>query len=257
LYCKVLRIGQTYFMWFSGRDGSTSRIGLATSPDGIVWTKHGANPVLDVGGPGQWDAYYVEDPAVVFTNGLFYMVYTARPYLEAQQIGLATSPDGVTWQKYASNPVLTGQPNWEGANVAVASMLFRDTTFHLWYSANGSGTWQAGYATAPLDYPPLGVTQDPDGIPEEVYLAQNYPNPFNPETVIEFGLAEAGFVRLEVFNTLGQRVKALVGAELGAGSHSVRFDGTDLPSGTYFYRLTTPARGYQTPVLQGKMLLVK
>jgi predicted GH43/DUF377 family glycosyl hydrolase len=154
LYCKVLLVGQTYLMWYSGRDGSTSRIGLATSPDGITWTKHASNPVLGVGNPGQWDAYYVEDPAVVALNGLFYMVYTARPNLATQQIGLATSLDGIAWQKYAANPILTSQPGWEGANVAVASLLFKDNMFHMWYSADGSGTWKAGLATAPLEYPP-------------------------------------------------------------------------------------------------------
>jgi hypothetical protein len=256
LYCRVLLVGQTYLMWYSGRDGSTSRIGLATSHDGIVWTKHASNPVLDVGAPGQWDAYYVEDPAIALLNGTFYMVYTARPFLEAQQIGLATSSDGITWQKFAANPILTGQPGWEGANVTVASMLFKETKFHLWYSADGSGTWQAGYATSPLEYSPLEVGPVPAGVPEKTYLRQNYPNPFNPETVVEFGLAESGLVRLEVFNTLGQRVKVLVAAELAAGQHSARFDGTHLPSGTYLYRLTTTSQR-DSDLLQGKMLLVK
>lgn len=257
LYCKVLLVDSTYTMWYSGRDGSTSRIGLATSPDGVIWTKHPTNPVLDVGSPGQWDAYYVEDPAVLLQNGTYYMVYTARPQLSEQQIGLATSPDGINWQKYAGNPVLVGQPGWEGPNVTVGSMLFKDGIFHLWYSADGSGLWQAGYATSLLEYSPLGVGSGPVGVPEKTSLQQNYPNPFNPETVVGFGLAESGQVRLEVFNALGQRVKILVAGELAAGQHSARFDGAHLPSGTYFYRLTTSSQRHPGPVLQGKMLLLR
>jgi photosystem II stability/assembly factor-like uncharacterized protein len=75
-------------------------------------------------------------------------------------------------------------------------------------------------------------------IPMQVYLAQNYPNPFNPTTVIPFGLSEAGVVRLEVYNVLGQRVAVLLaGEQLAAGQHQVRFDARGLASGVYLARL--------------------
>jgi predicted GH43/DUF377 family glycosyl hydrolase len=153
LYCKVVRVYGTWFMWYSGRDGSTSRIGLATSPDGITWRKHPSNPVLDVGPAGAWDARYVEAPGVAFVNGVYYMLYTGRPEFSQQQIGLATSVDGIEWKKYPGNPVLAGAPGWEGSNVGVSSLIARGDTFHLWYSANGSGYWQAGYATSPIENP--------------------------------------------------------------------------------------------------------
>lgn len=79
-------------------------------------------------------------------------------------------------------------------------------------------------------------------IPTEFNLSQNYPNPFNPSTTIEFGLPESKMVRVEVFNSIGQRVKTLLANTLNAGYHSVTWDGTDdfgstVSSGLYLYRI--------------------
>jgi len=71
----------------------------------------------------------------------------------------------------------------------------------------------------------------------EYALEQNYPNPFNPTTSIRFDLAEAGMVKLTIFNLTGQEVATLVNGSLGAGAHNVTFDARDLPSGMYLYRL--------------------
>ncbi len=70
-----------------------------------------------------------------------------------------------------------------------------------------------------------------------VKLRQNYPNPFNPSTSISFTLANAGQVRLTVYNILGQTVATLVDGELAAGEHSVNWQAEGVPSGLYFYRV--------------------
>jgi len=74
-------------------------------------------------------------------------------------------------------------------------------------------------------------------VPQEYYLSQNYPNPFNPETVISFGLPEAGLVKLEVYNITGQKVAVLADGYMNAGSHEVMWNASELSTGIYFYKL--------------------
>ena len=78
--------------------------------------------------------------------------------------------------------------------------------------------------------------------PEEFALRNNYPNPFNPSTTIKYQLPDAGDVRLEIFNVVGQSVRTLVDQQEGAGRYEMQWDATNnngqsLSSGVYFYRL--------------------
>ncbi|MEO8209904.1 MAG: choice-of-anchor B family protein, partial [bacterium] len=68
-------------------------------------------------------------------------------------------------------------------------------------------------------------------------LSQNYPNPFNPETVISYQLAVNSHAVMKVFDVLGNLVETLVNQKLATGKYSVKFDGTNLHSGIYFYKL--------------------
>jgi hypothetical protein len=83
-------------------------------------------------------------------------------------------------------------------------------------------------------------------------LSQNYPNPFNPTTNIRFSLPSKEFVTLKTYNSLGMEVSTLVNQNLNAGIYEVNFDGKDLSSGTYYYRLTA---GNYTETK--KMLMIK
>jgi hypothetical protein len=75
--------------------------------------------------------------------------------------------------------------------------------------------------------------------PDKFSLSQNYPNPFNPTTNLEFGISELGFVSLRVYDLVGKEVATLVNEKLAPGKYKYRFDGVGLPSGVYYYRLTT------------------
>jgi hypothetical protein len=74
-------------------------------------------------------------------------------------------------------------------------------------------------------------------LPEDFILSQNYPNPFNPTTRIEFILPSSDFVRVEIYNTLGEVVETLIKAELSPGKYSVDWNAANQPSGIYFYQL--------------------
>ena len=79
-------------------------------------------------------------------------------------------------------------------------------------------------------------------MPDEFKLSQNYPNPFNPETNIRFQLPEASKVTLKIYNILGQEIKTIINKNLGAGYHSMKWDGTNniglkVSSGVYIYRI--------------------
>ncbi len=68
-------------------------------------------------------------------------------------------------------------------------------------------------------------------------LEQNSPNPFNPKTEIKYATPAAGLVSLIIYDMLGKEISVIVNQYQKAGSYSVNFDGSDLPSGVYFYKL--------------------
>ncbi len=76
-----------------------------------------------------------------------------------------------------------------------------------------------------------------NNLPIDFSLKQNYPNPFNPSTTIKFSIPHSQFVILKVYDVLGKVVASLVNEEKLPGNYEVKFDGSNLPSGVYFYRL--------------------
>ena len=75
-------------------------------------------------------------------------------------------------------------------------------------------------------------------LPTEFSLLQNYPNPFNPSTNLEFGISNLEFVSLKIYDVTGKEVMTLVNETKPAGRYMVKFDGSNLGSGVYFYKIT-------------------
>ncbi|MEX0720334.1 MAG: T9SS type A sorting domain-containing protein [Balneolaceae bacterium] len=98
----------------------------------------------------------------------------------------------------------------------------------------------------------MSTSIEDESMPVEFTLQQNYPNPFNPTTNIRYGIPEASDVKLEVFNTLGQKVSTLVNERKSAGWHTSTFDASRLASGMYIYRIT--AKDF---VSTKKLMLIK
>lgn len=85
--------------------------------------------------------------------------------------------------------------------------------------------------------PPVAVRGEPPEFPHAFSLEQNYPNPFNPETVVRYQVPVASDLKIIVYDLLGRQVAVLVNDRKEAGSYEVKFSGTGLASGVYFYRL--------------------
>lgn len=85
----------------------------------------------------------------------------------------------------------------------------------------------------------IGIKQINSNAPAKFDLYQNYPNPFNPVTKIRFDIAKNSYVRMYVYNNLGQKVYTLFEGYKNAGSYEVDFNASTLPSGIYYYNLMT------------------
>ena len=146
---RVLYTGGEFKMWYTGTDsGSIGRIGYATSPDGLAWAKHPGNPVLVEGPGGDWDDSSVMMPSVIFNGTGYQMWFGGQDASSVFRIGYATSPDGITWTKDLSNPVLEPTPGgWDESMVSGPFIISDGLTYHMWYGGfNPGGGSGIGYA---------------------------------------------------------------------------------------------------------------
>jgi len=125
----------TYLMWYS-TFGKTASIGFASSADGVRWTK--ANrPVLTPGANGSWDDFAVYAPSVVLNGSRYLMYFTGENSSRVFSVGLALSSDGLHWNKYSKNPVLTAGPaNYDSLYVRYPGVVYEDGTYKMWYTGH-------------------------------------------------------------------------------------------------------------------------
>ena len=132
-----------------------------------------------------------------------------------------------------------GELRFEGPTT---QWLEKDTTVDLLEGQNTLqmvlywGWMQLDYLAVPSTIA-VAVENDNPKIPQIYSLKQNYPNPFNPSTTIRYQIPKAGFVKLKVFDILGNQIATLVNEYKMPSSYQVTFDGTKYASGVYFYQL--------------------
>ncbi len=163
-------------------------------------------------------------PAITITDGGFYVVWT----MEGESIALG-----------------------EDITTPVSNRSFEG--FANDFSPYRNGSTQDPMIRARIHLPgTIGITNTSSNIPERYSISQNYPNPFNPTTKIDFAIPKTGLVKIAVYDILGRQVSNLVNQNLTAGTYSIDFDGANLNSGIFFYRIE--ADGF---VETKKMLLIK
>ena len=138
--------------------------------------------------------------------------------------GIFVSTDtGSTWA--------TANFNQTSGNILALAVIGTN----LFAATSDEGVWKR-----PLSEMVTSVKSLPDVRPKDFSLDQNYPNPFNPMTMIRYEIPDAGshyIVTLQVYDLLGREVATLVNEHKPAGSYSVQWNASNLPSGIYFYRL--------------------
>ncbi len=163
---EILAIGQpavlvedgTLRLWYSaaGLDHRGRILAARSADGGLSWQReNGGWPVLDVGPPGAWDSFFLDTPEVVHDDGGYKLYYYGSTSSETAgaSIGLATSTDGLHFQRHGSEPVLGPGPagSWDGAWIESPAVLFdpvRDL-YLMWYTGiDASGRVRIGLATS-------------------------------------------------------------------------------------------------------------
>jgi predicted GH43/DUF377 family glycosyl hydrolase len=139
-----------YKMWYSAFHAGTYHIFYATSNDGIAWTNYVNNPVLSPGTTGAWDSFGVRSSAVVSKNGTYYLFYFATGVLSGNRIGLAKSQDGIHWERFQGNPILSpgNAGAWDDNTTYHPKVVFAGGKFYMWYAGSNGSLVQGGLATS-------------------------------------------------------------------------------------------------------------
>jgi hypothetical protein len=170
-----------------------------------------------------------------YLNFVMDMAYFSSNYVSrfnqwADSIGASKTMIGVL-NDYYDLARATAAAAWQPASPPKAGIMV--------YAANNLRSYTDSVFNALVV--PVTDVQNSDhrtkGIAQEFALMQNYPNPFNPATIISYELPQNAFVTLKVFDALGREITTLISRDEPAGRHTVNFDGAQLPSGIYFYRL--------------------
>lgn len=225
-------------------------MGMATSADGITWTKYNdpsttdppyaeSDPILPAGSLGQFDEWGVTGAGVLRMGGFYHMYYSALGPDPStgyrSDVGYAYSTDGITWDRWPENPVYVQEddPYLDPATMIFeqACILLQDETVYLFYDY-GVIENSLGMATAPSLW--VGINERSTNYG---FRMTNYPNPFIQSTTFSYILKEAGQVKLEVFDSFGRKVDELINGYQQKGKQQVNWSAEGIPSGIYFYRI--------------------
>ncbi|MFZ5433929.1 MAG: T9SS type A sorting domain-containing protein [Calditrichota bacterium] len=237
--------GCLYIVWIDYRNEDSDLFGQRVSPNGtLLWPTAGLPICLSS------VHYYYYD---ILPDGpdCLMAVWNGAWDIRGMRLAADGTPANSDWVENGtilkSNPLANIWQFWDFALTADDQgnhVLVWNRYMTFW---NNSDIYAQRIAGGGLDVP-----QRKETTPLRFALAQNYPNPFNPVTQIAFELDRSSLTSLKVYNLNGQLVATLADGVLAAGRHTVSFDGADLSSGVYFYRLASGSL-----IQTRKMILLK
>ena len=187
-----------------------------------------------------------------YSTQLYYTdVYTAFSYVGGEDIvggnhAFDTKYNVAEMYPLATDRIIIDTPNWREWGIYIffndsipGVSIFNQNSFSV-------GNWC--YGEEAFYFPSVENENNINGF----ILYQNFPNPFNPTTIISFEIPKSSFVKLKIYNTVGEEIATLVEEEKLSGNYEVEFDSSNLPSGIYFYSMNAGAFS-QTK----KMILLK
>lgn len=243
--------GTGYVMYYSGADVfgfGYYQIGMATSPDGINWTKYNdpltsdppfaeSDPVLPVGPTGAWDDWTADECCIMKHEGFYDMYYSGQDLQNPNvSIGYAWSYDGFLWEKEPANPVFTYMDDeyalfMGNTLIEVPSIILDGDTALMYYDYGAGPSSEIAMATA------VNIHAGTRGIKNDERRITNYPNPFHSSTTLRYTLNEPADVTLQIINSLGQVVATLTPGIQAQGEQQVTWDAGGLPVGVYTCRI--------------------
>lgn len=145
----VIEDGGLFKMWWVNDLIPSYSINYATSTNGTTWSQYAGNPVLTVSTFG-WDSSLITTGAILHDASGYRLWYTGTADHAVFQGGLATSPDGTHWAKFAGNPVLRPDAlgNWTYGFLTPCTIFSDGTALALWYVGGMAGAWRLGVAVS-------------------------------------------------------------------------------------------------------------
>lgn len=175
------------------------------------------------------DLHAMPDDGVIVTGTTAGSVDSSHHWTNALRVAQLDSSGNVTWDRNWRTPggelfFGSSQLTSDGGMIIVSAVC------------NIYGCWDV-LAVKIEPFLPASTAINHPSLPTSMILHPNFPNPFNSTTEIAFDLPRAGKVSLKVFDLLGREVAVVQDGMMAAGNHRVNFDGKDLASGVYVYRL--------------------